>query len=118
MLTSSATDPHPRVQMEVVDAVAHVVAPDMALVRRRQPDRREPGAGKVIGRWEGLSLHWDIRALDAEVVAQCALDGLRDGRFLILPHEEVLTFWQRKTADVDRWLRGMRRLRAKVMGTA
>lgn len=56
-------------------------------------------------------------ALDAEVVAQCALDGLRDGRFLILPHAEVLTFWQRKTADVDRWLRGMRRLRAKVMGT-
>jgi len=57
-------------------------------------------------------------ALDAAVVAQCALDGLREGRFLILPHAEVLTFWQRKTADVDRWLRGMRRLRAKVMGTA
>jgi NAD(P)-dependent dehydrogenase (short-subunit alcohol dehydrogenase family) len=55
-------------------------------------------------------------ALDAAVVAQCALDGLREGRFLILPHAEVLTFWQRKTADVDRWLRGMRRLRAKVMG--
>ena len=43
---------------------------------------------------------------------------LRDGRFLILPHAEVLTFWQRKTADIERWLRGMRRLRAKVMGTA
>lgn len=56
-------------------------------------------------------------ALDAGVVAQCALDGLREGRFLILPHAEVLGFWQRKTADVDRWLRGMRRLRAKVMGT-
>ena len=56
-------------------------------------------------------------ALDASVVAQCALDGLRAGRFLVLPHAEVLTFWQRKTADVDRWLRGMRRLRAKVMGT-
>jgi NAD(P)-dependent dehydrogenase (short-subunit alcohol dehydrogenase family) len=56
-------------------------------------------------------------ALDASVVAQCALDGLREGRFLILPHAEVMTFWQRKTADVDRWLRGMRRLRAKVTGT-
>jgi NAD(P)-dependent dehydrogenase (short-subunit alcohol dehydrogenase family) len=56
-------------------------------------------------------------ALDASVVAQCALDGLREGRFLVLPHAEVLTFWQRKSADVDRWLRGMRRLRAKVMGT-
>ena len=55
-------------------------------------------------------------ALTPEAVAQCALDGLREGRFLILPHAEVLTFWQRKTADVDRWLRGMRRLRAKVVG--
>ena len=54
-------------------------------------------------------------ALTAEAVAQCALAGLREGRFLILPHGEVLGFWQRKTADVDRWLRGMRRLRAKVM---
>ena len=44
------------------------------------------------------------------------MQGLRDERFLILPHDEVLTFWQRKTADIDRWLKGMRRLRAKVMG--
>lgn len=57
-------------------------------------------------------------ALTPEAVAQCALDGLRAGTFLILPHPEVLTFWQRKTADVDRWLRGMRRLRAKVVGAA
>jgi NAD(P)-dependent dehydrogenase (short-subunit alcohol dehydrogenase family) len=55
-------------------------------------------------------------ALSAEAVAQCALDGLREGRFLILPHAEVLTFWQRKAQDYERWLRGMRRLRAKVMG--
>jgi NAD(P)-dependent dehydrogenase (short-subunit alcohol dehydrogenase family) len=54
-------------------------------------------------------------ALTAETVAQCALDGLREERFLILPHAEVLTFWQRKAQDYERWLRGMRRLRAKVM---
>ncbi len=54
-------------------------------------------------------------ALTPEAVAQCALQGLRDEQFLILPHAEVLTFWQRKTADYERWLRGMRRLRAKVM---
>jgi NAD(P)-dependent dehydrogenase (short-subunit alcohol dehydrogenase family) len=56
-------------------------------------------------------------AMTPEQVAQCVVDGLRDERFLILPHAEVLTFWQRKTADYDRWLRGMRRLRAKVTGT-
>ena len=57
-------------------------------------------------------------ALSADAVALCALQGLREGRFLILPHAEVLTFWQRKGQDIDRWLRGMRRLRAKVMGAA
>lgn len=56
-------------------------------------------------------------ALSAEQVAQCALDGLRAGQFLILPHAEVLGFWQRKGQDYERWLRGMRRLRAKVMGS-
>ena len=35
---------------------------------------------------------------------------------LILPHAEVLTYMQRKAGDYDRWLGGMRRLRAKVMG--
>lgn len=55
-------------------------------------------------------------AMTAEAVAQCALAGLREERFLILPHDEVLGFWQRKGQDYERWLRGMRRLRAKVMG--
>ena len=55
-------------------------------------------------------------AMTAEAVAACALQGLREERFLILPHEEVLGFWQRKGQDYERWLRGMRRLRAKVMG--
>ena len=32
--------------------------------------------------------------------------------FLILTHPEVLTYAQRKTADYDRWIGGMRRLRA------
>ena len=35
-------------------------------------------------------------------------------RFLILPHPEVLEFFQRKAADYDRWLAGMRRLQARV----
>lgn len=55
-------------------------------------------------------------AVTPEAVAQAVLEAMRDERFLVLPHDEVLTFWQRKTADIDRWLRGMRRLRAKVMG--
>jgi NAD(P)-dependent dehydrogenase (short-subunit alcohol dehydrogenase family) len=49
-------------------------------------------------------------------VAEIVLAGLREERFLILPHDEVLGFFQRKAADYERWLRGMRRLRDKVIG--
>jgi NAD(P)-dependent dehydrogenase (short-subunit alcohol dehydrogenase family) len=52
--------------------------------------------------------------LEPEVVAQCVVDAIRAETFLILPHPEVLTFWQRKSTDIDRWLGGMRRLQAKV----
>jgi NAD(P)-dependent dehydrogenase (short-subunit alcohol dehydrogenase family) len=53
--------------------------------------------------------------LSPEAVADCVVEGLADQRFLILPHEQVTTYMQRKTADYDRWIRGMARLRAQVM---
>jgi len=46
-------------------------------------------------------------------VAQTVLEGLRDERFLILPHPSVLEYFQRKAGDYDRWLNGMRRLAAR-----
>jgi len=55
-------------------------------------------------------------ALSPEQVADAVVAGMRDERFLILPHAEVLGFYQRKAGDYDRWLRGMRRLRDKVVG--
>jgi NAD(P)-dependent dehydrogenase (short-subunit alcohol dehydrogenase family) len=48
--------------------------------------------------------------LSVDQVARAVVDGLRDERFLILPHPDVATFEQRRTADRDRWLAGMRRL--------
>ena len=51
-----------------------------------------------------------------EQVADAAVEGLRDERFLILPHPEVATFEQRRAADRDRWLAGMRRLSATLAG--
>ena len=56
-------------------------------------------------------------ALSAERVAECVVEGLKREEFLILPHPEVLSFFQRKANDYERWLRGMRRLREKVMGS-
>ena len=55
-------------------------------------------------------------AVEAEEVAEMAVEGLREGRFLILPHPEVADFVQRKASDRDRWLAGMRRMRRKILG--
>ena len=52
--------------------------------------------------------------LEPDQVADAVVDGLAAERFLILPHSEVLEFFQRKAADYDRWLAGMRRLQARV----
>jgi NAD(P)-dependent dehydrogenase (short-subunit alcohol dehydrogenase family) len=49
--------------------------------------------------------------------ADAALQAIIDERFLILPHPEVLDYLQRKTADYDRWLSGMRRLQARMAGS-
>ncbi|HEX8122824.1 MAG TPA: SDR family NAD(P)-dependent oxidoreductase [Solirubrobacteraceae bacterium] len=54
--------------------------------------------------------------LEPEQVADAVVEALRDERFLILPHPEVLTFFQRKGSDYDRWLAGMRRLQAAIVG--
>jgi NAD(P)-dependent dehydrogenase (short-subunit alcohol dehydrogenase family) len=53
-------------------------------------------------------------ALEPEQVADEVIKGLADERFLILPHPEVAEYFRRKAGDYDRWLRGMRKLRASV----
>ena len=53
-------------------------------------------------------------ALDPEQVAETVVAGIRDERFLILPHPEVAEYFRRKADDYDRWLRGMRRLQSRV----
>jgi NAD(P)-dependent dehydrogenase (short-subunit alcohol dehydrogenase family) len=55
-------------------------------------------------------------ALEPEAVAEAAVLGIRDERFLILPHPEVATFFERKASDYERWLRGMRRLKDRIEG--
>jgi NAD(P)-dependent dehydrogenase (short-subunit alcohol dehydrogenase family) len=53
-------------------------------------------------------------ALEPEQVAEAVVAGLADERFLILPHPEVGEYFRRKADDYDRWLRGMRRMQAKL----
>lgn len=49
--------------------------------------------------------------LEPEVVADLCIEAMADERFLVLPHPEVETYFQRKANDYDRWLSGMRRVR-------
>jgi NAD(P)-dependent dehydrogenase (short-subunit alcohol dehydrogenase family) len=68
-----------------------------------------PSTGAAVVRATGM-------VLEPAEVASIVVDGLRAEQFLILPHPEVLTYFQRKASDYDRWLAGMRRLQARVEG--
>ncbi len=57
-------------------------------------------------------------ALEPQAVAEIVLQGIRDEKFLILPHPEVADYFRRKADDYDRWLKGMRRLRAKILSAS
>lgn len=48
--------------------------------------------------------------LEPAEVARIAIDGVRNGDFLILPHPEVEEYARRKADDRERWIKGMQRL--------
>lgn len=52
--------------------------------------------------------------MSAEDVAAIALDGVEEGRFLILPHPEVSTYFSNKAQNYERWIGGMRKLRRSI----
>jgi NAD(P)-dependent dehydrogenase (short-subunit alcohol dehydrogenase family) len=52
--------------------------------------------------------------IEPEAVADAVIAGLAEERFLILPHPEVHEYVQRKAADPDRWLGGMRKLQRRI----
>ena len=55
--------------------------------------------------------------MEPEVLCDSVIETLRQEKFLVLPHREVLTYMQRKTGDYDRWLKGMRRLQENYGNT-
>jgi NAD(P)-dependent dehydrogenase (short-subunit alcohol dehydrogenase family) len=68
-------------------------------------------------RRKGLDFLTDA-ALEPDQVAEIVLQGVRDEKFLILPHPEVAEYFARKATDYDRWLKGMRRLRANIVAAS
>lgn len=72
---------------------------DTPLLRAESPARQE-----ALG--EGL--------MTPDEVARITLDGLAEGRFLILTHDMIAKQMQHRAADPDRWIRGMARFHASV----
>jgi NAD(P)-dependent dehydrogenase (short-subunit alcohol dehydrogenase family) len=56
-----------------------------------------------------------LRIIEPEEVAEAVVSGLREERFLILPHPEVARYFQAKAADHDRWLAAMRRFQRELV---
>jgi NAD(P)-dependent dehydrogenase (short-subunit alcohol dehydrogenase family) len=57
-----------------------------------------------------------LGVIEPEAVAEAAVQGLADERFLILPHPEVTHYFRNKAENYDRWLGGMRKLNRSLPG--
>jgi NAD(P)-dependent dehydrogenase (short-subunit alcohol dehydrogenase family) len=60
----------------------------------------------------------DDSAISPERVADAVVEAMADDRFLVLPHPEVATYYARRAADPDRWLRGMNKLQRTAVEPA
>ena len=56
--------------------------------------------------------------MEASELADVVVTALREERFHVLPHPEVGDYIKRKADDPDRWLKGMRRLKARAEDAA
>lgn len=59
-----------------------------------------------------------VSSITAEDVAESVVRGLEAEKFLILPHEQVAEYLRLKCEDFDRSIRGMQRMREKMMRAA
>ena len=73
-------------------------------VRTGMLDGSDPVAEKVLG----------DSVIQPEDVVDAVIEGMADGRFLILPHPEVAAMYAGRAADPDRWLGGMNKLQRRA----
>ncbi len=55
--------------------------------------------------------------MPAEEFAARVLSGMREGRFMIRPHDQVEGYFLNKAKDYDRWVGGMRKFRRHQLAT-
>lgn len=75
-----------------------------------------PGMDKGIAKTGGDVVKASGDVLEPADVAEAVYQTILAEKFLVMPHAEVHTYEKRKVEDRDRWLAGMRRLQAKVIG--
>ena len=69
-------------------------------VRTQMFDGSDPMSEKLLG----------PSAIMPEQVADAVMEGIADGRFLILPHPDAAGMYAGRAAEPDRWLAGMNKL--------
>jgi len=77
-------------------------------VRTGMLDGTDPVAELVLG----------DSVITPDAVAGAVIEGIADGRFLILPHPEVAGMYAGRAADPDRWLRGMNKIQRRIEDAA
>jgi NAD(P)-dependent dehydrogenase (short-subunit alcohol dehydrogenase family) len=88
---------------------------DAVLAGTGPPDLGAADAARVSG---GAAQAAVDGVLEPDQVAAVVLEAVRSEQFLILPHPDVATYERRRADDRERWLRGMRRLQARLGGSA
>jgi NAD(P)-dependent dehydrogenase (short-subunit alcohol dehydrogenase family) len=63
---------------------------------------------------QGVGAFLAQTAVNPEDVADAAVKGIAEERFLILPHPEVATYFRHKANDYDRWIGSMQSLQAAI----
>ena len=72
-------------------------------------------ATPMLGYGEGEDADQCPGVIRPDQLAETVVAGIEAEKFLILPHPDVAQFIQYKTADYDRWVGGMRKLRRKIV---
>ena len=96
------------VAVDINAASAQQTADDNGCIAMTVQDDEADGASATKAAGDGM--------MEPEELADIVIEGLERESFLILPHPEVETYMQRKTADYDRWIKGMNRLHLSLTG--
>ena len=62
------------------------------------------------------SVEFSAGVISASDVAAVTVEAMRSGRFMVLPHAELLDMYRHKGGDYDRWIAGMRRYQRTLRG--